>query len=77
MRTDQLRKAVEGTATEKDLSAGMPNGLCSKAKYLSSAAAKGHQQLSKAMVVASEEVVQSWDEREGKDSEKASREKKK
>ena len=46
----------------------MLKDLRSKAKDLSSAAAKGRRQLSKARVIDSEEVVCLWDERERKDN---------
>ena len=46
----------EGAAVNKDLSAGMPKDLRSKARNLPSPAARGHCQLSKAGVVDSEEV---------------------
>ena len=42
---DQLGKAAEGTASDKDMSARMPNDQCTKAKDLSSAAATGRRQL--------------------------------
>ena len=51
----------------------MLKDLHSKAKYLSSAAARGHRQLSKARVIDSEEVVRLRDKRERVDSEEAAR----
>ena len=51
----------------------MLKDLRSKAKDLSSAAAKGHRQLSKARVIDAEEVVCLWDERGRKDNDKAVR----
>ena len=51
----------------------MLNDLCSKSKDRSSAAAKDRRQLPKARVVASEEVVRLWDEKERRDSEEAVR----
>ena len=65
---DQLGRAAEGAAADKDLSAGMLKDLRSKAKDLSSAAAKDRRQLSKARVIDSEEVVRLRDERERKDN---------
>ena len=74
MLIDQLRKAVEGTAADKDLSAGMLNhDLCFRAKDRSLAVAKGHHQLSEARAIASEKVVRLWNEGGRKDSEKAAR----
>ena len=70
---DQLGKAAEGTAADKDLSIGMLKDLRSKAKDLSSAAAKDRCQLSKARVIGSEEAVRLRDERERKDNIKAVR----
>jgi hypothetical protein len=70
---DQLGRAVEGTAADKDLSIGMLKDLRSKAKDLSSAAAKDRRQLSKARGIDSEEVVRLRGERERKDNIKAVR----
>ena len=70
---DQLGRAAEGAAAEKDLSTGMLKDLHSKAKDLSSAAARDRRQLSKARVIDSEEVVRLRDKRERVDSEKAAR----
>lgn len=50
-------------AADKDLGAGMPNDLCSKAKDLSPAAAKSCRQLPKARVIASGKAVGVWGER--------------
>ena len=65
----QLEEAVEGTAADKNLSAGMLSDLYSQSEDLSSAAAKGHRKASKFSAIASEEVVRLWDEKERKDSE--------
>ena len=65
---DQLGRAAEGAAADRDLSAEMLKDLHSKAKDLSSAAAKGRRQLSKARVIDAEEVVRLQDERERKDN---------
>ena len=70
---DQLGRAAEGAAVDKDLSIRMLKDLRSKAKDLSSAAAKDHRQLSKARVIDLEEVVRLRDERERKDNIKAVR----
>ena len=51
----------------------MLKDLRSKAKDLSSAAARDHHQLSKARVIGSEEVAHLRDKRERVDSEKAAR----
>ena len=67
MLIDQPGKADQGP------SAGMPKDLRSRAKDLPSAATKNRRQLSKARVIASEEVVRLWGEREKKSSEKADR----
>ena len=68
---DQLGRAAEGLATDRDLSAGMLKDLRSKAKDLSSAAAKDRRQLSKARVIDSGEVVCLRDERKRKDNVRA------
>ena len=73
MLIDQLGRAVEGGAADRDLSAGILKDRHPKAKDLSSAAAKDHRQLSKARVIDTEEVVCLWDERERKDNDKAVR----
>ena len=73
MLIDQLGRAVEGAAADRDLSAGMLKDRHSKAKDLSSAAAKGRRRLSKARVIDAEEVVRLWDERGRKDNDKAIR----
>ena len=70
---DQLGRAAEGAAADKDLSTGMLKDLHSKAKDLSSAAARDHRQLSKARVIDSEEVVRLRDKRERVDSDRAAR----
>ena len=70
---DQLVRAVEGAAADRDLSAGMLKDRHSKSKDLSSAAAKGRRQLSKARAINAEEVVRLWDERERRDNDKAVR----
>ena len=81
MLIDQLGRGAEGASAERDLSAGMLKDLRSKAKYLSSAAAKDRRRLSKARVIDSEKVVHLRDKRERINSEKgaraAAREKKK
>ena len=63
---DQIGRAAEGAAADKDLSTGMLKDLRSKAKDLSSAAAKDRRQLSKARVIDFEEVVHLLDEGKGK-----------
>ena len=73
MLIDQLGRAAEGAAVDKDLSTGMLKDLHSKAKDLSSAAARDHRQLSKARVIDSEEVVRLRDKRERVDSDRAAR----
>ena len=73
MLIDQLGRAAEGAAADKDLSTGMLKDLRSKAKYLSRAAARDCRQLSKARVIDSKEVVLLRDERGRVDSEKAAR----
>ena len=70
---DQLGRAAEGVAADRNLSTGMLKNLCSKAKDLSSAAAKDFCQLSKARVIDAEEVVHLQDERERKNNDKAVR----
>ena len=65
---DQLGRAAEGAAVDKDLSIRMLKDLRSKAKDLSSAAAKGRRQPSKARVIGPEEVVRLRDESERKDN---------
>ena len=70
---DQLGRAAEGAAADKDLSAGMLKDLRSKANDLSSAAAKDRRQLSKARVVDSEEVARLRGEMERKNNNKAVR----
>ena len=70
---DQLGRAAEGPAAEKDLSAGMLKDLRSKAKDLGSAAARDRRQLSKARVIDSEDMVHLRDKREMVDSKKAAR----
>ena len=70
---DQLGRAAEGAAAEKDLSAGMLKDLRSKAQDLCSAAARDRRQLSKARVIDSEDVVHLRDKREMVDSKKAAR----
>jgi uncharacterized protein (DUF4415 family) len=70
---DQLGRAAEGAAADKDLSTGMLKDLRSKAKYLSWAAARDCRQLSKARVIDSKDVVRLRDKRERVDSEKAAR----
>ena len=60
---DQLGKAAEGAATNKDLNVGLLKELRFKAKDLSSTAAEDRCQLPKARVTASEGVVHLWDER--------------
>ena len=67
---DQLGRAAEGAAADKDLGTGMPKDLHSKAKDLSSAAARGCQ-LSIARAINYEEVVHLWSERERIDNKKA------
>ena len=73
MLINQLGRAAEGAAAEKDLSAGMLKNLRSKAKDLCSAAARDRRQLSKARVIDSEDVVHLRDKRELVDSKKAAR----
>ena len=70
---DQLGRAAEGAAAEKDLSAGMLKDLRSKAKGLSPAAARDRRQLSKVRVIDSEDVVHLRDKREMVDRKKAAR----
>ena len=48
---DQLGRAAEGAAEDKDFSTRMLKDLCSKAKDVSSAAARDRRQLSKARVI--------------------------
>ena len=62
-----------GAAVDKDLSTGTLKDLHSKAKDLSSEAARDRHQLSKARVIDSEEVVCLRDKRERVDSERAAR----
>ena len=69
-----MGRAAEGAAADKDLIAEMLKALRSKAKDLSSAAAKDRRQLAGARMVGSEEVVRLRDERERKDDNKAVRE---
>ena len=73
MLINQLGRAAKGAAADRDLSAGMPKDLCSKAKNLSSAAAKGRRQLSKARLIDAEEVICLRDEGERKENNKAVR----
>ena len=65
---DQLGRAAERAAVDKDLSIRILKDLRSKAKDLCSAAAKGRRQLSKARVIGPEEVVRLRDEGERKDN---------
>ena len=77
---DQLERAAEGAAADRDSSTGMPKDLHSKVKDSSSAAAKDRRQLVKARVIDAKEVVRLQDEREKKDNKAvraAAREKKK
>ena len=67
----QLGRAAEGAAADRDLSAGMLKDLCSKAKNLSSAAAKDRRQLSEARLIDAEEVICLRDGRERKENNKA------
>ena len=50
MFIDQLGRAIEGAATDKDLSARMLGDLCSKAKDLSSAATREKEKQGSAQV---------------------------
>ena len=70
MLIDRLRRAAGGATAGEDLSAGILENLCFKAKDLSSAAARGCQ-LSVARVINYEEVVHLWSERERIDNKKA------
>ena len=75
MLIDQLRRAAGGAAADKDLCAGILEDLCSKAKDLSSAAARGHCRRPlpafKARVINSKEAVYLWGERGKRDNKKA------
>ena len=63
---NQLGRAAEGAAADRDLSARMLKDLCSKTKNLSSAVAKDRRQLPKARLIDAEEVVCLRDEGKGK-----------
>ena len=73
MLINQLGRAAKGAAADRDLSARMLKDLCSKAKNLSSAAAKDRRQLSKARLIDAEEVICLRDEGERKENNKAVR----
>ncbi|KAF8535432.1 hypothetical protein BDD12DRAFT_892998 [Trichophaea hybrida] len=69
----QLGRSVEGALADRDLGAEILRDLRSQARNLSVVAAKDRRQLTKARVIAQEEVVQLREEREQKVAETPAR----